>query len=326
MEISNKKILVTGGTGAVGSALVSYLIKRYPEVEEIVVMSNSEQGQFEMAARLPSGKFPVRYIMADVRDRDRMMMACRGVNILVHAAAMKHVPVSESNPIECANTNILGSQNVIDAALANGVGKVIALSTDKAVLPINVYGASKLYLERLFLHADIVGDTRFSVVRYANVFGSKGSVVPFFLRHKAQGFLPITAPGMTRFSITMQEGLDLIIEAIEQGWGGEILVPQAPSYRILDVAEAIAPGLEKRIVGVRPGEKIHEIMLGEAEAGRVLKHGHRYVVCPEQGRWTAETYCQATGATGMEKEFTYSSGANTDWLAVEQIRALVSHI
>ena len=146
------------------------------------------------------------------------------------------------------------------------------------------------------------------------------------MRHKAQGFLPITDPGMTRFSITMQEGLDLIIEAIEQGWGGEILVPQAPSYRILDVAEAIAPGLEKRVVGVRPGEKIHEIMLGEAEAGRVLKHGHRYVVCPEQGRWTAEAYCQATGATRMDKEFTYSSGANTDWLAVAQIRALVAHI
>ena len=301
MEMSNKKILVTGGTGTVGSALVSHLIKHYPAVGEIVVISNGEQEQFEMAARLPSGKFPVRYIMADVRDRDRMMMACRGVDVLVHAAAMKHVPVSESNPIECANTNILGSQNVIDAALVNGVGKVIALSTDKAVLPINVYGASKLFLERLFLHADILGDTRFSVVRYANVFGSKGSVVPFFLRHKAQGFLPITSPGMTRFSITMQEGLDLIIEAI-------------------------APGLEKRVVGVRPGEKIHEIMLGEAEAGRVLKHGDRYVVCPEQGRWTAEAYCQATNATRMEKEFTYSSGANTDWLAVEQIRALVAHI
>ena len=326
MEISNKKILVTGGTGTVGSALVRYLLKRYLGVGEIVVLSNGEYEQFEMAVQLPSGKFPVRYVMADVRDRDRMMMACRGVDVLVHAAAMKHVPVSESNPVECANTNILGSQNVIDAALANGVGKVIALSTDKAVLPINVYGASKLFLERLFLHADSLGDTRFSVVRYANVFGSKGSVVPFFLRHKAQGFLPITATGMTRFSITMQEGLDLIIEAIEQGWGGEILVPQAPSYRILDVAEAIAPGLEKRVVGVRPGEKIHEIMLGEAEAGRVLKHGDRYVVCPEQGRWTAEAYCQATGATRMEEDFTYSSGANTDWLSVKQISALVANI
>jgi len=323
MELNNKNILVTGGTGTVGAALVTHLINLYPAIGEVVVLSNSEQEQFEMAARLPSGKFPVRYLMADVRDRDRVTMACRGIDLLVHAAAMKHVPVSEANPIECVHTNILGSQNIIDAALTNEVGKVIALSTDKAVSPINVYGASKLFLERLFLRADSLGDTRFSVVRYANVFGSKGSVVPFFLRYKEQGFLPITHKEMTRFSITMQQGLDLIIEAIEHGWGGEIVVPQAPSYRILDMAEAIAPGLETRIVGIRPGEKIHETILGEAEAGRVLKHGKSYIVCPEQGRWTAEAYCQATGATMMARDFTYSSGSNTDWLGVDQIRKIV---
>lgn len=324
--MNGKHVLVTGGTGTVGSALVAHLLERYPGVARITVFSNSEQEQYEMSGRLPASKFPLRYVMGDVRDRERIMLACRGVDVLVHAAAMKHVPVSEANPIECAQTNILGSQNVIDAALSNGVGKVIALSTDKAVSPINVYGASKLFLERLFLNADTLGDTRFTVVRYANVFGSKGSVVPFFLKQKNQGFLPITDAAMTRFSITMQEGVDLIIEAIEQGWGGEVLVPQAPSYRIMDVAEAIAPGIETRIVGVRPGEKIHEIMLGEAESGRVLKHGSRYVVCPELGRWDAEAYCKATGATRMAREFTYSSGANTDWLTVVQISALMVEI
>lgn len=324
--MNGKHILVTGGTGTVGSALVTYLLERYPEIARITVLSNNEQEQYEMSVRLPASKYPLRYVMGDVRDRDRITLACRGVNVLVHAAAMKHVPVSEANPIECAQTNILGSQNVIDAALFNGISKVIALSTDKAVSPINVYGASKLFLERLFLNADTLGDTRFTVVRYANVLGSRGSVVPFFQKHKDKGFLPITNAEMTRFSITMGEGLNLIVESIEQGWGGEVLVPQAPSYRIMDVAKAIAPGIETRIVGIRPGEKIHEIMLGEAEKGRVLKHGNRYVVCPEFGRWDAEAYCKATGATRMAREFTYSSGANTDWLTVAQIRFLMAEI
>ncbi|MGV0961454.1 MAG: SDR family NAD(P)-dependent oxidoreductase [Limnohabitans sp.] len=324
--MNGKHVLVTGGTGTVGSALVAHLLNRYPGLARITVFSNSEQEQYEMSMRLPASKYPLRYVMGDVRDRERVMQACRGVDVLVHAAAMKHVPVSEANPIECAQTNIMGSQNVIDAALSNGIGKVIALSTDKAVSPINVYGASKLFLERLFLNADTLGDTRFTVVRYANVFGSKGSVVPFFLKQKKQGFLPITDPAMTRFSITMEEGLNLIIEAIEKGWGGEILVPLAPSYRIMDVAEALAPGTETRMVGIRPGEKIHEIMLGEAESGRVLKHGNRYVVYPELGRWNAEAYCLATGATRMTREFMYSSGANTNWLTVGEIQALVAHL
>lgn len=322
--MDGKRILITGGTGTVGSALVERLVTQYPALDRMVVVSNSEQEQFEMAGRLPASKYPVRYLMADVRDRERMLVALRGIDIVVHAAAMKHVPVSESNPIECAYTNILGSQNVIDAALANGVQRVVALSTDKAVAPINVYGASKMFLERLFLNADGAGDTRFTVVRYANVFGSKGSVVPFFMRHKAKGFLPITHPGMTRFSITMREALDLILHAMHGAWGGEVIVPRAPSYRILDVAEAIAPGVECRIVGKRPGEKLHECMLSADEAGNAVLLGNRYVVGPVAGRWAADRYCRETGGTPVQEGFEYDSGSNSDWLTVEQIRVMVA--
>jgi UDP-N-acetylglucosamine 4,6-dehydratase len=322
-EMDGKRILITGGTGTVGSALVERLVTEYPALDCVIVLSNNEQEQFEMAGRLPASKYPLRYLMADVRDRERMLVALRGVDIVIHAAAMKHVPVSESNPIECAQTNILGSQNVIDAALANGVQRVVALSTDKAVAPINVYGASKMFLERLFLNADGVGNTRFSVVRYANVFGSKGSVVPFFMQHKAKGFLPITHPGMTRFSITMSEALDLILHAVRNAWGGEVIVPRAPSYRIMDVAEAIAPGVECRIVGKRPGEKLHECMLGADEASRTVRLGERYIICPDQGRWHVRRYCEETGAVRVNDSFDYDSGRNDEWLNVEQIRKMV---
>jgi FlaA1/EpsC-like NDP-sugar epimerase len=299
------------------------LLERFPGIGVIVAFSNSEQEQYEMAARYPSGEYPVSYIVGDVRDRDRIMMACRGIDVLIHTAAMKHVPVSEINPIECAKTNIIGSQNVIDAAVTNGIGRVVALSTDKAVYPINAYGASKLFLERLFVGASLQYETRFSVVRYANVFGSKGSVAPFFLKQKANGFLPITHPDMTRFSISMREGLDLILFAIEHGWGGEVILPISPSYRILDVAEAIAPGFEKRIVGIRPGEKINEMLLCSAESIRTVKRDSYYIVCPENGAWGAEDYCRKTGAQKVPDGFEYESGNNTEWLTVEQIRGLV---
>ena len=326
MDMNGKRVLVTGGTGTVGMALVQRLLGPFPGVRQILVYSRDEQKHFEMAAKLPPAEVPVRYIVGDVRDRDRLMHACRGVDILVHTASMKHVALSEQNPIECAKTNIFGSHNVIDAAVANDIERVVTLTTDKAVLPINAYGASKLFLERLFLDADHQCATKFSVVRFANVFGSKGSVVPLFLRAREQGYLPITDPRMTRFSITMQEAMDLILFALEEGWGGEVIVPVSPSYRILDVAEAIAPGVEQRVMGARPGEKIHEFMVGAHEAEQTVRLGQRLVICPKEGAWDAEGYCDRTGATRVPSGFEYDSETNSDWLTVEQIREMLSDL
>lgn len=321
--MKDKTILITGGTGTIGKAFVRHILKTIEDVKKIIIYSRDEQKHYEMAQEFSPSIYPVHYIVGDIRDRNRIMMACRNVDILVHSAAMKHVPVSESNPIECARTNIIGSQNVIDAALVNGVQRVVALSSDKAVSPINAYGASKLFLERLFLDANRQGETRFSVVRYANVFGSKGSVVPFFMKQKKQGFLPITDADMTRFSITMKEGLDLIIFAIEQGWGGEVIVPITPSYRILDVAMAVAPDLEHRIVGIRPGEKLHEAMIGDYESARTVRNEKYYVVCPESGAWDIKQYSLKNVAEPVTKGFCYDSGSNRDWMSVDEIRKLL---
>ena len=321
--MKDKTILITGGTGTVGKALVRHLLETYPEVKKVIIYSRDEQKHYEMAKIFSPSDYPVHYIVGDIRDRNRILMACRNVDILVHTAAMKHVPVSEDNPIECARTNILGSQNVIDAALLNGVERVVALSSDKAVSPINAYGASKLYLERLFLDANKQNDTKFSVVRYANIFGSKGSVVPFFMKQQEQGFLPITDPDMTRFSITMKEGLDLIFFAIKQGWGGEVIVPIAPSYRILDVASAIAPELEHRIVGIRPGEKMHETMVGDYESARTVRNGRYYIVCPENDDWGIKKYSSKHETDTVAEGFSYDSGSNTDWMKVDDILELL---
>ncbi|WLE98255.1 MAG: SDR family NAD(P)-dependent oxidoreductase [Candidatus Electrothrix communis] len=320
----NKKVLITGGTGTVGKALVAHLLNRYPDIGKIVIYSRDEQKHFSMAALFPPEKYSVQFVLGDVRDRERIMMACRGIDVIIHAAAMKHVPVSEHNPIECAKTNILGTQNVIDAAVLNDIERVVALSSDKAVSPINAYGASKLYLERLILDANRKYATKFSIVRYANVFGSKGSVIPFFLAQKKQGFLPITHPRMTRFSITMQESLELVLFAVEHGWGGEIIVPISSSYRILDVAEAVAPGIEQRIVGIRPGEKLHETMIGLYESAQTVRLENRYILCSNAAGWDVEQYCSATGAVRIEGGFDYESSNNNEWLTVEQIRKLIS--
>ncbi|MCI5161650.1 MAG: SDR family NAD(P)-dependent oxidoreductase [Candidatus Electrothrix sp. AX5] len=318
----NKKVLITGGTGTVGKALVAHLLNRYPDIGNIVIYSRDEQKHFSMAALFPPEKYSVQFVLGDVRDRERIMMACRGIDVIIHAAAMKHVPVSEHNPIECAKTNILGTQNVIDAAVLNDIERVVALSSDKAVSPINAYGASKLYLERLVLDANRKYATKFSIVRYANVFGSSGSVIPFFLEQKKHGFLPITHPEMTRFSITMQESLELVLFAVEHGWGGEIIVPISPSYRILDVAEAVAPGIEKRIVGIRSGEKLHETMIGLYESAQTVRLENRYILCSNAAEWDVEKYCSATGAVRVEGEFEYESIGNDEWLTVEEIRDL----
>jgi FlaA1/EpsC-like NDP-sugar epimerase len=279
-----------------------------------------------MRKRFPPSQYPLSYILGDVRDRERIIISCKDVDVIVHTAAMKHVPESENNPFECAKTNILGTQNLIEAAVLNSVERVVALSSDKAVSPINAYGASKLFLERLFLDANAKYDTKFSLVRYANVFGSKGSVVPFFLQKKAEGYLPITDPGMTRFSISMQEGLELILFSIEHGVGGEVVTPISPSYRVVDVAEAMAPGIEQRIVGIRPGEKLHETMIGAYESAKTVRLDNRYIICASGSSWNGDQYWTKKGAIAVEEGFEYSSGSNTEWLTVEQIRHLIAEI
>jgi FlaA1/EpsC-like NDP-sugar epimerase len=254
------------------------------------------------------------------------MKVTKNIDILIHSAAMKHVPAAEQNPMECVMTNILGSQNVVDAAIANNVKQVVALSTDKSTYPINVYGASKLILEKLFTYADTQKeeqDVRFSVVRYGNVFGSKGSVVPFFMKKKDDDYLPITHRDMTRFSITMQEGIDLVLYAIDKAWGGEIIVPIAPSYRILDVAQAISPGIECRVVGIRPGEKLDEIMTTKNESSQTVCRDGYYIVCPTEGRWSRDDYVSQTNALPVDDGFEYDSGRNSDWLSVKQIEKLI---
>jgi UDP-N-acetylglucosamine 4,6-dehydratase (inverting) len=324
--LNNKTLLITGGTGSFGKAFVSYLFEHYPKIKKIVIFSRDEQKQHQMAAAFSSKEYPIRYLLGDVRDAQRVDEVMRGVDIVVHAAAIKHVPAAEQNPMECVKTNILGSQNIIHAAMLNGVKQVVALSTDKAASPVNVYGASKLLLEKLFVFADtekMDADIKFSVVRYGNIFGSKGSVVPFFLTKKVEGYLPVTDERMTRFSITLQESIDLVMYALTKGWGGEIIIPIAPSYRLKDVAEAVAPEAEHRIVGIRKGEKLHEVLLTAEESFDAVRRDDYYIICPSEGNWDREAYCKETGAVAVEEGFVYDSGSNAVWLSVEEIQKLI---
>lgn len=321
--LQNRKILITGGTGTFGRAFVSYLLRQHSAVNQIIVFSRDEQKHVAMADEFPPSKFPISYKVGDVRDKDRLMEVCKGVDIIVHSAAIKHVPIAEQNPFESVKTNILGSQNIIDAARANGVERVVALSTDKASSPVNMYGATKLCLEKLFTYANTIGPTKFTVVRYGNIFGSKGSVVPLFLKKKRDGFLPITHPGMTRFSITLQDSIDLVMYAISRGWGGEVVVPIAPSYRITDVATAVHPAAVQKIVGIRAGEKIHELLFNSTEAPNTARRDGYYVLCPAAGPWTLDQYCAKTGAERVPENYEYQSGQNSNWLTVEQIQALI---
>jgi UDP-N-acetylglucosamine 4,6-dehydratase/5-epimerase len=258
-------ILITGGTGSFGKKFVGAVLAQFPNIRRLVIYSRDELKQYEMAQIFPHSKYPgIRYYIGDVRDGDRLKRACEGIDVIVHAAALKQVPAAESNPMECIKTNIFGAQNVIEAALDCGVQSVVALSTDKAAAPINLYGATKLASDKLFVAANNIKGSRklaFSVVRYGNVIGSRGSVIPFFMDKKKEGILPITHPDMTRFNISLEDGVSLVMYAMEKSWGGEIYVPKIPSYKITDVAEAIAPNAKHEIVGIRPGEKMHEEMI-----------------------------------------------------------------
>lgn len=323
----SSSILVTGGTGSFGKKFVEMLLASFPDIHRLVIYSRDELKQYEMALQFSDMQYRgIRYFLGDVRDKQRLIRACEGIDIIVHAAALKQVPTAEYNPMECIKTNVLGAQNVIEAALDTGVKQVVALSTDKAAAPINLYGATKLCSDKLFIAANNIKgkrDISFSVVRYGNVMGSRGSVIPFFLQQRHGGVLPITDPQMTRFNITLEEGVKMVLWTIENGRGSEIFVPKIPSYKITDVATAIAPQAEQRVVGIRPGEKIHEEMITSSDSYNTWDLGYYYAILPsEVGDRLENYYCQ-TGAVKVPQGFSYNSGSNETFLTVEELRELI---
>lgn len=327
MNLTNKSILITGGTGSLGKALTKRIFNTYPNVKRLVIFSRDEQKQFLMAQEYPVDKFPaIRFFIGDVRDRERLIRAMDGIDYVIHAAAMKHVHLAEYNPSECVKTNVNGAENVIHACLETNVKRVVALSTDKACAPINLYGATKLTSDKLFVAANgIKGnrDIRFSVVRYGNVMGSNGSVIPFFIKKRVEGFLPITDSNMTRFNISLSGGVDMVLHALEHAWGGEIFVPKIPSYKIIDVAKAIAPNIEHREVGIRPGEKLHEAMITSSDSYNTYDLGKYYTILPTVLNWDLDEFIKVFGAQKVPEGFRYNSGENDEWETVESLRTLI---
>ena len=319
-------ILITGGTGSLGKALIEELLAN-SGARKIAIYSRDELKQFEMRQEFDSRTFPsLRFFIGDIRDGDRLRRALEGVDIVVHAAALKQVPAAEYNPFECIKTNILGAQNLIEACLDSSVRDVVALSTDKAAAPINLYGATKLCSDKLFTAANNIRgnrDLRFSVVRYGNVMGSRGSVIPFFMERRKSGVLPITDPAMTRFNISLEDGVEMVMWALENARGGEIFVPKIPSYRITDVARAIGPKCEHRIVGIRPGEKIHEEMITQSDSFNTVDLGPYYAILPSAGEHSSEEYAKLMGGQPVTPGFAYNSGTNDDFLTVEELRQLM---
>ncbi|HET9503826.1 MAG TPA: UDP-N-acetylglucosamine 4,6-dehydratase (inverting) [Hymenobacter sp.] len=324
LDLNGKSLLITGGTGSFGKQFVRTVFKQFPQVRRVIVFSRDELKQYEMSQEFPHSQYPaIRFFIGDVRDAQRLQRACEGVDIIVHAAALKQVPAAEYNPMECIKTNIFGAENVINAALDCGVKDVVALSTDKAAAPINLYGATKLCSDKLFVAANNMKgsrDLRLSVVRYGNVIGSRGSVVPFFLQQRSTGVLPITHPDMTRFNISLEEGVDLVLYALEHAWGGEIFVPKIPSYKITEVARAIGPDCEQKIVGIRPGEKLHEEMITQTDALSTVELARYYVIVPATPLWDVDKFIQHFDGRRVPENFHYDSANNTEWLSAEQIR------
>ncbi|CAA6676537.1 MULTISPECIES: UDP-N-acetylglucosamine 4,6-dehydratase (inverting) [unclassified Lentimonas] len=327
MDLNGKSILITGGTGSFGQHFIKTVLKRWPQVRRIVVFSRDEQKQFQMAQELSPVEYPaLRYFIGDVRDYDRLKRAYEGIDYVVHAAAMKHVPIAEYNPMECIKTNVYGAQNVINAALDSNISRVVALSTDKASGAINLYGATKLCSDKLFIAANNFKGTRdinFSVVRYGNVMGSNGSVIPFFLKQRKEGVLTITDPQMTRFNITLDHGVELVLKALDSAWGGEIFVPRIPSYRITDLAEAIAPECEQKFTGIRAGEKVHEEMVSASDAPNTVCIDDSYVILPHIPNWNMDAYMKQFNAQPVELDFNYNSGSNDQFLSISEIRELI---
>jgi UDP-N-acetylglucosamine 4,6-dehydratase len=322
-----QRVLITGGTGSFGKAFVSKLLGSHLQVKRLVVFSRDELKQWEMQQYFPEDQYPqLRFFLGDVRDRERLRRALEGIDTVVHAAALKQVPAAEYNPIEFINTNVLGAENLVQACLDTDVRRVVALSTDKAAAPINLYGATKLCSDKLFIAANNIRgkrDLRFSVVRYGNVMGSRGSVIPFFLERARTGVLPITDPSMTRFNISLEDGVKMVLWAIEKALGGELLVPKIPSYRITDVAEAIGPNCSKPVVGIRPGEKIHEEMITASDSFSTVDLGQYYAILPSDGS-TLGAYQKANiSLQSVPEGFCYNSGTNAEFLSVEQLRGLI---
>jgi UDP-N-acetylglucosamine 4,6-dehydratase/5-epimerase len=326
--LDGRSILVTGGTGSFGRRFVD-TVMRHAKPRRVIVFSRDEFKQYEMQQQMPAEwASTLRFFIGDVRDRARLDLAMRGVDFCVHAAALKHVPAAEYNPMECINTNVYGAENVVGAALSAGVRRVVALSTDKAANPINLYGASKLASDKIFIAANNLSgsqDTRFAVVRYGNVVGSRGSVVPLFRKMIASevGHLPITDDRMTRFWITLQHGVDFVLSCFAMMQGGEIFVPKIPSMRIADLALAMAPHLPHRIVGIRPGEKLHEVMITEDDSRQTYELPDRYVIEPTFAFWRHDPY-EGLNARPVADGFRYASDGNDDWLDGERLRVLLS--
>jgi UDP-N-acetylglucosamine 4,6-dehydratase (inverting) len=321
-----KSILITGGTGSLGHALTAEILQRFPRIHRLVIFSRDELKQYEMAQKFSAQNFPaMRYFIGDVRDRSRLKRALEGIDTVIHAAALKHVPAAEYNPMEFIHTNVIGAENLIEGCMDTGVKRVVALSTDKAAAPINLYGATKLCSDKLFVAANnYVGrDTALSVVRYGNVMGSRGSVIPFFLKQAKEGVLPITDPAMTRFNISLQEGVDMVLWALENALGGEIFVPKIPSYKITDLAEAIGPGCKKLIIGIRPGEKIHEEMITSSDSFNTIDLGLYYAILNTSGGKSADLYTKMKTAKKVPAGFCYNSGDNPRFLGIPEIQSLI---
>ncbi len=321
-------ILITGGTGSFGRAFISEVLSLYDNIERLVVYSRDELKQWELAQAFPETSFPqLRFFLGDIRDRDRLRRALQGIDVVVHAAALKQVPAAEYNPIEFINTNVLGSENVVQACLDSDVQRVVALSTDKAAAPINLYGATKLCADKLFIAANNIKgnrDLRFSTVRYGNVMGSRGSVIPFFLSTAKNGYIPITDNRMTRFNIPLIEGVRMVFWALQHSLGGEIFIPKIPSYSITDLAEAIGPSCSKSFVGIRAGEKIHEEMITTADSFTTYDLGKYYVILPTDGHAKRLYHYSDIDFHPVDPGFSYNSGSNIDFLSVDQLRSLIT--
>ena len=326
--LDHKTVLITGGTGSFGKKFIETILDRYPNVKKIIIYSRDELKQSIIKQKYPEYDFPqLRFFIGDIRDRSRITQACDGVDVIIHAAAIKQVDTAEYNPTECIRTNVDGAENVIHAALTCGVKDVVALSTDKACAPINLYGATKLASDKLFAAANNIRgskDIKFSVVRYGNVMGSRGSVIPFFIDKKKEGVLPITHMEMTRFNISLQDGVNMVMYAIEHHLGGEIFVPKIPSYKITDIATAIAPECKTRDVGIRPGEKLHEEMITDTDSLNTIDLGKYYAILPSVSFMNKEEdFINHHKALKVPFGFKYNSGTNTEWETVESLRNLI---